>query len=138
MTAAKMLGRLLFDGDGAPEPVLCKLHDISEGEEAGCAAEPGELGGRCCTCFESGRTGSHRVAHVQSIPAREERRESIRVSLLHSCSPSLSSPSLRRPQRISVTDPGNGLVKRWRRGTCLEPELASGGITHFWRVFCSL
>ncbi|MED6241405.1 hypothetical protein ATANTOWER_013418 [Ataeniobius toweri] len=92
--------------------VLCKLHDISEGEEAGCAAEPGELGGRCCTCFESGRTGSHRVAHVQSIPAREERRESIRVSLLHSCSPSLSSPSLRRPQRISVTNPGNGLIRR--------------------------
>lgn len=75
----------------------CKLHDISEQEGVGGGG--GVLGswwtGRALLhVFWMGKTGSHRISHVQSIPAREERRE----RNYHSCItiPSLSSASLRR------------------------------------------
>lgn len=122
----KRFDLLRLYSDPLESRLLCELRDISEGaeDEAGCGAEPGELGGRCCTCSESGRSGSHRVPHVQSIPAREERRESIRSITPASLNPfTLISISLGRPRRISVS-------ATWReeeegvRGTCLEPELA--------------
>jgi len=76
----------------------CKLHDISE--EEGGVVESWWTGRALLHVFWIGKTGSHRISHVQSIPAREERREGNN----HSCItiPSLSSASLRRLKRFCV------------------------------------